>query len=118
MKEVVITGAARTAIGSLMGGLSDIPAPRLGAIAIARQHDGKIHLAFTDIVMPALGGRAMADELAAFRPDTKVLYTSGYTEDTIGHHGVLKPGIAFLQKPYSMATLASRAREVLDEHAE
>jgi len=86
-------------------------------LRIARQHDGKIHLAFTDIVMPALGGKAMADELAAFRPDTKVLYTSGYTEDTIGHHGVLKPGIAFLQKPYLMATLASRVREVLDEHA-
>ena len=88
------------------------------ALRIARQHDGKIHLAFTDIVMPALGGKALADELAAFRPDTKVLYTSGYTEDTIGHHGVLKPGIAFLQKPYLMATLASRVREVLDEHAE
>jgi len=87
-------------------------------LRIARQHNGEIHLAFTDIVMPALGGKAMADELASFRPDTKVLYTSGYTEDTIGHHGVLKPGIAFLQKPYFMATLASRVRDVLDEHAE
>jgi signal transduction histidine kinase len=87
-------------------------------LKIARQHDGKINLAFTDIVMPILGGKAMADELRAFSADTKVLYTSGYTEDTIGNHGVLKPGIAFLQKPYLMATLACRVREVLDAGVE
>jgi DNA-binding response OmpR family regulator len=87
-------------------------------LKIARQHHGKINLAFTDIVMPILGGKAMADELRAFSADTKVLYTSGYTEDTIGNHGVLKPGIAFLQKPYLMATLACRVREVLDAGVE
>ena len=52
---------------------------------------------------------------AASHPDTKVLFTSGYTEEAIGHHGVLRPGIGFLQKPYLTATLARRVREVLDE---
>jgi FixJ family two-component response regulator len=62
-----------------------------------------------------MGGKEMADVLRTSHPDTKVLFTSGYTEDAMGHHGVLRPGIVFLQKPYQTATLARKVREVLDE---
>lgn len=65
--------------------------------------------------MPVMSGKQMADALRATHPDTKVLFTSGYTEDALGHHGVLRPGILFLQKPYLTAALARKVREVLDE---
>jgi FixJ family two-component response regulator len=64
--------------------------------------------------MPVMGGKEMADALRASHPDTKILFTSGYSEEVIGQHGVLRPGIAFLQKPYLAATLVRRVREVLD----
>ena len=81
----------------------------------ARQHGGKIDLVLTDVVMPFMSGKEMADALRTSHPDTKVLFTSGYTEDALGHHGVLLPGIRFLPKPYMTATLARKVREVLDE---
>jgi signal transduction histidine kinase len=84
-------------------------------LRLARQHDGKIDLVLTDVVMPVMGGKEMADALRTSHPDTKVLFTSGYTEDAMGHHGVLRPGIVFLQKPYLTAALARKVREVLDE---
>jgi YesN/AraC family two-component response regulator len=68
----------------------------------------------TDVVMPVMGGKEMADALRVSHPDTKILFTSGYTEDAMGHHGVLWPGIAFLQKPYLTTALARKVREVLD----
>ena len=80
----------------------------------AHQKDGKIDLILTDVVMPLMGGKEMADAIHAAYPRTKVLFTSGYTEDTISHHGMLRPGINFLQKPYMPTTLASKVREVLD----
>jgi FixJ family two-component response regulator len=64
--------------------------------------------------MPVMSGKEMAGALLGSRPDTKVLFTSGYSEEVIGRHGVLRPGIEFLQKPYMAATLARRVREVLD----
>ena len=84
-------------------------------LRMARQQGGKIDLVLTDVVMPVMGGKEMADALRASHPDTKVLFSSGYSEDALGHHCVLRPGIAFLQKPYIMATLARKVREVLDE---
>jgi signal transduction histidine kinase len=84
-------------------------------LRLARQHDGKIDLVLTDVVMPVMGGKEMADALRTSHPDTKVLFTSGYTEDALGHHGVLRPGILFLPKPYMTATLARKVREILDE---
>ena len=84
-------------------------------LRLAQQHDGKIDLVLTDVVMPVMGGKEMADALRSSHPNTRVLFTSGYTEDALGHHGVLRPGILFLPKPYLTATLARKVREVLDE---
>jgi signal transduction histidine kinase len=81
----------------------------------AQQHEGKFDLVLTDVVMPVMGGKEMADALLVAYPHTKVLFTSGYTEDALGLHGVLRPGLVFLQKPYMTATLARKVREVLDE---
>ena len=84
------------------------------ALRIAERQDGTIHLLLTDVVMPHMNGRALADAVKGFRPDVKVLYMSGYTDDVIVHHGVLEPGIALLQKPFTPAGLARKVREVLD----
>ena len=84
------------------------------ALRIAEHQDGTIDLLVTDVVMPQMGGRALADAVNGFRPDVKVLYMSGYTDDAIDHHGVLNPGIALLQKPFTPAALARKVRKVLD----
>jgi PAS domain S-box-containing protein len=84
---------------------------------VAGQHDGPIHLLMTDVVMPGLNGREVARRLEATRPGIRVLYLSGYTDDAIVHHGVLEPGVAFLQKPFTPAVLGRKVREVLDNAA-
>jgi signal transduction histidine kinase len=84
-------------------------------IRLARQHDGKIDLVLTDVVMPIMGGKEMADALRASHPGIKFLFTSGYTDDALMQHGVLRPDVKFLQKPYMTATLTRKVREVLDE---
>ncbi|HJQ23668.1 MAG TPA: PAS domain S-box protein [Blastocatellia bacterium] len=77
-------------------------------------HDGPIHLLITDVVMPGMGGRDLANRLSRLRPEMKVLFMSGYTDDAIVHHGVLEAGIPFIQKPFSPDDLARKVREVLD----
>ena len=84
------------------------------ALYLATKHHGPIHLLLTDVVMPGLGGRQLADQLRALRPELKVLYASGYTDDAVVRHGVLKPGIAYLQKPLTPEALARKVREVLN----
>ncbi|PYQ23163.1 MAG: hybrid sensor histidine kinase/response regulator, partial [Acidobacteria bacterium] len=84
------------------------------ALALAESHRDPIHLLLTDVVMPGMNGRELADRIAARRPQMKVLYMSGYTDDAIVRHGMLEPGLAYLQKPFRPDTLAAKVREVLD----
>jgi CheY-like chemotaxis protein len=84
------------------------------ALRLADGHTGPIHLLLTDVVMPHMSGRQLAERVVSARHATKVLYLSGYTDDAIVHHGVLEPGIAFLQKPFTPQGLARKLREVLD----
>jgi two-component system cell cycle sensor histidine kinase/response regulator CckA len=82
----------------------------------AREHKGApIALVVTDVIMPAMGGKMMADELVADHPNLKILFMSGYTDDTIAHHGMLDPGVELLLKPYTPAALVRRVRELLDK---
>jgi PAS domain S-box-containing protein len=83
-------------------------------LAAAQQYTGTIHLLIADVILPGPSGRELARRLAAVRPDTKVVYISGYTDDAIVQHGMLEPGLNFLQKPFTPATLARKVREVLD----
>jgi PAS domain S-box-containing protein len=85
------------------------------ALAAARAHPGPIHLLVADVVMPGPSGRELARRLAETRPEIRVLYISGYTDDAIVHHGMLEPGLSFLQKPFTPAVLARKVREVLDQ---
>ena len=75
----------------------------------------QISLVITDVIMPQMSGKVMAEWLKATFPEIKILFTSGYTEDAITNHGVLEPGIVFLAKPYSPAALTHKVREMLDE---
>jgi len=83
-------------------------------LRVARQHQGRIDLVLTDVVMPIMGGKKMVDALLGMRPDTKILFTSGYAEEALSNHGVRARGLKFLEKPYQTETLARRVREVLD----
>jgi PAS domain S-box-containing protein len=83
------------------------------ALSIAADHAGPLHLLVTDVIMPEMSGRQLADRLKEIRPELKVLFVSGYTDDAITRHGVLEPGIAFLQKPFTPESLARKVREVL-----
>jgi two-component system cell cycle sensor histidine kinase/response regulator CckA len=73
-----------------------------------------IHLLITDVIMPDMSGSKLAENLKEARPGLKILFSSGYTDDTIVNHGVLNEGTPFLQKPYSIETLFSKVREALD----
>jgi two-component system cell cycle sensor histidine kinase/response regulator CckA len=84
------------------------------ALRRSREHPGPIHLLVTDMVMPQMSGRELASRLVPQRPETKVLYMSGYTEEAIATHGVLDAGTAFLEKPFSPDSLARKVREILD----
>jgi two-component system, cell cycle sensor histidine kinase and response regulator CckA len=88
------------------------------ALAIARARHDSIDLLLTDVVMPGLNGRQVADLITSIHPQCRVLYTSGYTDDAIVRHGVLDDGIAFVAKPYTPLVLGRKVREVLDGSAE
>jgi PAS domain S-box-containing protein len=84
------------------------------ALRASERHGGAIDLLLTDVVMPRMGGRELADELAGRHPGMRVLYVSGYTADVVARHGVVEDGRGFLEKPFSPALLAERVREALD----
>jgi CheY-like chemotaxis protein len=77
------------------------------------QHQGTIHLLLTDVVMPGMNGRQLAQRLAALYPEIRTLYTSGYTENAIAHGGIIEEGLSFIGKPYTPQALGQKIREVL-----
>ncbi|MCU0595307.1 MAG: transporter substrate-binding domain-containing protein [Desulfobacterota bacterium] len=85
------------------------------ALESSRGHGGPIHLMLTDVVMPGMSGRELVEMLREVRPEMKVLYMSGYTDDAIVCHGILEKGIAFIQKPFTPEDMARKVREVLEE---
>src|SRR5439155_16709390 len=87
------------------------------ALLIAERYPGEIHLLLTDVVMPRVNGRELAERLAGIRPHMRTLYMSGYTDDHMRRCGVKRASMALLQKPFTPLSLAARAREVLDAPA-
>jgi CheY-like chemotaxis protein len=84
------------------------------AIELCAGYPQPIHLLLTDVIMPELGGRSTAEAITRLRPEIKVLYLSGYTDDAVVRHGILHQDVAFLQKPFSPVKLARKVRKVLD----
>ena len=84
------------------------------ALALVATHQGPLDLLVTDVVMPGLSGRDLADRLTAARPDLRVLFVSGYSGEALAHHGILDPDLAYLEKPFNPDALAIKVREVLD----
>ncbi len=84
------------------------------AIQLSDRHQGPIHLMVTDVVMPKMSGHELAQQMASMRPETKVLYVSGYADDALGQYGVPTENSFFLQKPFSLDTLARKLRTLLE----
>ncbi len=85
------------------------------ALKSCQGHQGPIHLIITDVVMPGMNGKELVDRLKVLYPRLKSIFMSGYTENAIVHHGVLEPGLHFLQKPFTLEALANKVRQVLDQ---
>jgi len=85
------------------------------ALMLAELHEGPIHLLLTDVVMPEMSGRQLAENLTPMRPDIKILYMSGYTDDTILRYGIQAGDVDFLQKPFAPKALVAKVRQVLNQ---
>ncbi len=84
------------------------------AMEKTKNHPGPIALLMIDVVMPGMNGRDLAGQITALYPDIRVLFISGYTADIIAHQGILDDGVAFIQKPFSMADMTEKVRDILD----
>ena len=85
------------------------------ALHLTHAHTGPaIRLVITDVIMPLMGGKAMAEQLKETHPELRILFTSGYADDAVIRHGVLEQGVEFMSKPYTPAVLARKVREMLD----
>jgi PAS domain S-box-containing protein len=87
----------------------------VNAMHLVEEHQGDLHLLITDVVMPEMNGRELAEQLSAIRPNLKCIYMSGYTADVIAHRGILEEGVNFIQKPFGSRELAAKVRQVLDQ---
>jgi len=84
------------------------------ALELCKRYRGKIHLLLTDVIMPRLGGRELADQVRELHPESRVLFISGYTDETISHHGILEQGAELVTKPFTESVLLTAVRKVLD----
>lgn len=102
-----------------MHGYSVLEAANAGeALLICQQHQGPVHLLLTDVVMPRMSGKELAEQLLSLRPETAVLFMSGYPDQTIVHQGILDEDIAFIGKPFTPDALVNKIREVLQQHSD
>ncbi len=104
----------RTTLNKYGYNVLDAPGGK-AALEISRRHKGCIHLLLTDVVMPDISGRQLADQITAEQPELKVLYMSGYADNIISHHGILERDINFIEKPFTPKSLAQAVRGILDE---
>ena len=110
-------GAVRSLTGRVLRGCGYTvleAADGAEAAGVCERHPGTIHLLVSDVVMPHLGGRQLAERLTELRPGLKILYLSGYTVDAVVRHGILEASVAFLQKPFTPDVLAEQVRGLLD----
>jgi YesN/AraC family two-component response regulator len=99
-----------------MRGYQVLEAPNgTDAIRLVENHQGPIDLMVSDVVMPGMGGRQLAEKIVALRPEIKVLFVSGYTDDAVMRHGIHSSETNFLQKPFTGESLAQKVRKVLDQ---
>jgi CheY-like chemotaxis protein len=103
--RTILTRNGYTVLEALTGG---------DAVQLCEKHPGRIDLLLTDVIMPRMSGREIANRVSELRPTTKVLFMSGYTEEAIVHHDILQPGVTLLQKPITPDGLLRKVREVLD----
>jgi len=111
--ETTVRALTRQYLETLGYKVFEAPDPAV-ALEISGAHDGPIHLLLTDVIMPGMNGRELAQRIVPARPEIRVLYMSGYSENVVGHDGTLEAGINLLQKPFALPTLKTKVRQVLD----
>jgi CheY-like chemotaxis protein len=87
------------------------------ALALNERHTGIIDVLLTDVILPGMNGRELAERFKTVRPGIKLIYTSGYTQDIIANRGVLHSGVAYVHKPYTAEEIANKVREALEDTA-